>query len=101
MRMLFRIFIHTLKLCRSHYYSEFEKVSFMLSSKAWVACEVARRIFIETARSSVSMCSFILEENVIACEEYGHLRLFLVARKESLVVRSKERQLYSQSRKVK
>ena len=45
MRMLFSIFIHTLKLCRSHYYSEFEKVSFMLSSKAWVACEVARRIF--------------------------------------------------------
>ena len=45
MRMFFRIFIHTLKLCRSHYYSEFEQVSFMLSSKAWVTCEVARRIF--------------------------------------------------------
>ena len=45
MRMFFRIFIHTLKLGRSHYYSEFEKVSFMLPSKAWVACEVVRRIF--------------------------------------------------------
>ena len=63
--------------------------------------KLRENFFIETAGSSVSMCSFILEENVIACEEYGHLPSFLAARKESLVVRSEERQLYSHSRKVK
>ena len=100
--MLFRVLIHTLKLCRSHYYSECETVSCMLSSKACVACEVERRIFYPNSWVfGKYVFVYIRRERNIACEEYGHLPSFLAARKESLVVKSEERQLYSQSGKVK
>ena len=62
--------------------------------------KLGEELFIETEVFG-KYVSFLLEENVIARKEYGHLPSFLPARKESLVVRSEERQLYSQSRKVK
>ena len=101
MRMLFRIFIHTLKLCRFIIIQNLKKFHLCPPQKLGWPVKLREEFFIETAGSSVSMCSFTLEENVIACEEYGHLPSFLVARKESLVVKSEERQLYSQSGKVK
>ena len=101
MTMLFRIFIHTLKLCRSHYYSEFEKVSFMLSSKAWAACEVARRIFYRNSWVFGKYVFVYIRRERNSLQRIRPLPSFFAARKESLVVRSKERQLYSHSRKVK
>ena len=62
--------------------------------------KLGEELFIETGVFG-KYVSFLLEENVIARKEYGHLPSFLPARKESLVVRSEERQLYSHSRKVK
>ena len=62
--------------------------------------KLREELFIETGVFG-KYVSFLLEENVIARKEYGHLPSFLAARKESLAVMSEEKQLYSQSWNVK
>ena len=54
--------------------------------------KLREELFIETGVFG-KYVSFLLEENVIARKEYGHLPSFLAARKESLAVMSEEKQL--------